>query len=171
MICFNHKQVQHNQKKGVSPIVQQVREPVQLEGIMDAVVPLTGATIKLLGSGFRDGMKVFMDSTELKEVLVLDPKQAMAQIPPVAVSGVHDISVRNPDGCSSTLKGVLYCVSSAPSESQFAPPSRPRTTSPVPVIHQTTISAQPPSQQPQPTGPAVVVDSFETTNPHSRKWG
>lgn len=158
-----------------------VRQPrLVLDGVVPAVCALRGGDVRLLGSGFQAGMQVLLDRTPLADVVVLpEGTEALLAVPPMRHSGVHDLTARNPDGATATLKGVLYtladvsaCPSTAPLPRRTAPPSASASASLTPQPQRASTAATAVTGAgPAPLGPAVLVDHFEASNPHSRKWG
>ena len=149
------------------PQARAVRQPrLVLEGVVPAVCALRGGDVRLLGAGFQQGMQVLLDSTPLADVVVLpEGTEALLAVPPTRHSGVHDLTARNPDGTTATLKGVLYTLADTASYSGTSPAPRRTTAQSAPAAAAVAGTAQ------SPLGPAVLVDHFEAPNPHSRKWG
>lgn len=147
-----------------------VRQPrLVLEGVVPAVCALSGGDVRLLGGGFQAGMQVLLDRTPLADVVVLpEGTEALLAVPPMRHSGVHDLTARNPDGTTATLKGVLYTLADVAScPGTMAPQPQPRRTPQAPQQSQSQMAGTGQGA----LGPAVLVDHFEASNPHSRKWG
>lgn len=63
----------------------------------------TAADARIFGSAFVDGATVSVGAAPLDNVTVVDPNTLQVQIPGLS-AGTYDVTVRNPDGASATLR-------------------------------------------------------------------
>lgn len=87
--------------------------PPTLESIEPAVAcTQLDRTVTLKGKDFRSGASVSIDGKPLPaaDVKLINPTAIEITVRAGLAIGVHDVTVTNPEGCSSTLKGGLQVV-------------------------------------------------------------
>ncbi|MGF7058909.1 IPT/TIG domain-containing protein [Brassicibacter mesophilus] len=78
-----------------------------------------GHKVTISGAQFKEGVKVYIDDTEVKEVTYID-ERTIEIITPAGEVGTKDIKIENTDGGSATLKnGITYILPVPESPSGF----------------------------------------------------